>query len=144
MTTTRQYAVTNHAKYIKKFLCTPSVPDVVYTVGVNSTYTKRKAQKMLETSINNPLTQIALMALILLLIRKPITEITQGIIVKQEIKKLSRILNNKNASEAKKEHAIETFRQNIYNVIEQPASRAQERYVKRLIDKCIEIAKQKE
>ena len=99
---------------------------------------------MLETSINNPLTQIALMALILLLIRKPITEITQGIIVKQEIKKLSRILNNKNASEAKKEHAIETFRQNIYNVIEQPASRAQERYVKRLIDKCIEIAKQKE
>ena len=113
MTTTRQYAVTNHAKYIKKFLCTPSVPDVVYTVGVNSTYTERKAQKMLETSINNPLTQIALMALILLLIRKPITEITQGIIVKQEIKKLSRILNNKNASEAKKEHAIETFRQNI-------------------------------
>ena len=144
MTTTRQYAVTNHAKYIKKFLCTPSVPDVVYTVGVNSTCTERKAQKMLETSINNPLTQIALMALILLLIRKPITEITQGIIVKQEIKKLSRILNNKNASEAKKEHAIETFRQNIYNVIEQPASRAQERYVKRLIDKCIEIAKQKE
>ena len=144
MTTTRQYAVTNHAKYIKKFLCTPSVPDVVYTVGVNSTYTKRKAQKMLETSINNPLTQIALMALILLLIRKPITEITQGIIVKQEIKKLSRILNNKNASEAKKEHAIETFRQNIYNVIEQPASRAQERYVKRLVDKCIKIAKQKE
>lgn len=144
MTTTRQYAVTNHAKYIKKFLCTPSVPDVVYTVGVNSTCTERKAQKMLETSINNPLTQIALMALILLLIRKPITEITQGIIVKQEIKKLSRILNNKNASEAKKEHAIETFRQNIYNVIEQPASRAQERYVKRLVDKCIKIAKQKE
>ena len=144
MTTTRQYAVTNHAKYIKKFLCTPSVPDVVYTVGVNSTCTEREAQKMLETSINNPLTQIALMALILLLIRKPITEITQGIIVKQEIKKLSRILNNKNASEAKKEHAIETFRQNIYNVIEQPASRAQERYVKRLVDKCIKIAKQKE
>ena len=144
MTTTRQYAVTNHAKYIKKFLCTPSVPDVVYTVGVNSTCTEREAQKMLETSINNPLTQIALMALILLLIRKPITEITQGIIVKQEIKKLSRILNNKNASEAKKEHAIETFRQNIYNVIEQPASRAQEQYVERLIDKCIKIAKQKE
>ena len=143
MTTTRQYAVTNHAKYIKKFLCTPSVPDVVYTVGVNSTCTEREAQKMLETSINNPLTQIALMALILLLIRKPITEITQGIIVKQEIKKLSRILNNKNASEAKKEHAIETFRQNIYNVIEQPASRAQEQYVERLIDKCIKIAKQK-
>lgn len=144
MTTTRQYAVTNHAKYIKKFLCTPSVPDVVYTVGVNSTCTEREAQKMPETSINNPLTQIALMALILLLIRKPITEITQGIIVKQEIKKLSRILNNKNASEAKKEHAIETFRQNIYNVIEQPASRAQEQYVERLVDKCIEIAKQKE
>ena len=135
---------TNHAKHIKKFLYALSVPDTAYMVGVNSTYTKRKAQKMLETSINNPLTQIALMALILLLIRKPITEITQGIIVKQEIKKLSRILNNKNASEAKKEHAIETFRQNIYNVIEQPASRAQERYVKRLVDKCIKIAKQKE
>ena len=101
---------------------------------------------MLETLINKPLTQIvlvALMVLIILLISKPITEITQYIIVKQEIKKLSRILSHKNASETKKEHAIETFRQNIYNIIEQPESRAQEQYVERLIDKCIKIAKQK-
>ena len=98
---------------------------------------------MLETLMNSPLTQIALMTLIILLISKPITEITQYIIVKQEMKMLSRILSDKNASEAKKEYAIETFRQNVYNIIEQPESRAQERYVGRLIDKCIEIAKQK-
>jgi len=98
---------------------------------------------MLETLMNSPLTQIALMTLIILLINKPITEITQYIIVKQEMKILSRILSDKNASEAKKEYAIETFRQNIYNIIEQPESRAQERYIGRLIDKCIEIAKQK-
>ena len=98
---------------------------------------------MLETLMNSPLTQIALMTLIILLISKPITEITQYIIVKQEMKILSRILSDKNASEAKKEYAIETFRQNVYNIIEQPESRAQERYVGRLIDKCIEIAKQK-
>lgn len=101
---------------------------------------------MLETLINKPLTQIVLvvlMVLIILLISKPITEITQYIIVKQEIKKLSRILSHKNASETKKEYAIETFRQNVYNIIEQPESRAQEQYVERLIDKCIKIAKQK-
>lgn len=101
---------------------------------------------MLETLINKPLTQIvlvALMVLIILLISKPITEITQYIIVKQEIKKLSRILSHKNASKTKKEYAIETFRQNVYNIIEQPESRAQEQYVERLIDKCIKIAKQK-
>ena len=98
---------------------------------------------MLETLMNSPLTQIALMTLIILLISKPITEITQYIIVKQEMKMLSRILSDKNASEAKKEYAIETFRQNVYNIIEQPESRAQERYIGRLIDKCIEIAKQK-
>ena len=98
---------------------------------------------MLETLMNSPLTQIALMTLIILLISKPITEITQYIIVKQEMKILSRILSDKNASEAKKEYAIETFRQNVYNIIEQPESRAQERYIGRLIDKCIEIAKQK-
>ena len=63
--------------------------------------------------------------------------------IKQEIKKLSRILSHKNASETKKEYAIETFRQNVYNIIEQPESRAQEQYVERLIDKCIKIAKQK-
>ena len=102
---------------------------------------------MLETLMNSPLTQITLMALIPLLISKTITEIVQRIIeyiiVKQEIKRLSRILSDKNASEERKEYAIETFRQNVYNIIEQPESRAQERYVGRLIDKCIEIAKQK-
>lgn len=146
MTTTRQYVATNHAKYIKKFLYTLSVPDVVYTVGVNSTYTKKDSE-MLETLMNNPLTHITLMALIPLLISKTITEIVQRIIeyiiVKQEMKILSRILSDKNASEERKEYAIETFRQNVCNIIEQPESRAQERYVGRLIDKCIKIAKQK-
>ena len=102
---------------------------------------------MFETLMNNPLTQITLMVLIPLLISKTITEIAQQIIeyiiVKQEMKILSRILSDKNASETKKEYAIETFRQNVYNIIEQPENRAQERYVGRLVDKCIEIAKQK-
>lgn len=102
---------------------------------------------MLETLMNSPLTQITLMALIPLLISKTIMEIVQRIIeyiiVKQEMKILSRILSDKNASEERKEYAIETFRQNVYNIIEQPESRAQERYVGRLIDKCIKIAKQK-
>lgn len=102
---------------------------------------------MLETLMNSPLTQITLMALIPLLISKTITEIVQRIIeyiiVKQEMKILSQTLSDKNASEERKEYAIETFRQNVYNIIEQPESQAQERYVKRLIDKCIEIAKQK-
>ena len=102
---------------------------------------------MLETLMNSPLTQITLMALIPLLISKTIMEIVQRIIeyiiVKQEMKILSRILSDKNASEERKEYAIETFRQNVYNIIEQPESRAQEQYVERLIDKCIKIAKQK-